>query len=109
MYQQTEMQSGQTAIYAPRLAIEDVFNIEMIAEQMRSQYIHGKKFNSEVRGISAISLSQAVFSAKKMSTVWLNRSRSRAQLAKMDSRMLADIGISGSEADQESHKWFWQN
>jgi uncharacterized protein YjiS (DUF1127 family) len=40
--------------------------------------------------------------------VWLERSRQRRQLGKMDDRMLRDIGVSRSMAFVETQKWFWQ-
>ena len=44
----------------------------------------------------------------KLST-WLTRYRTRIQLAKLDDRMLGDIGITRVDALQESSKPFWKN
>jgi uncharacterized protein YjiS (DUF1127 family) len=38
----------------------------------------------------------------------LERSRQRRQLARLDARMLRDIGVSRSAAFGETRKWFWQ-
>lgn len=39
---------------------------------------------------------------------WIERSRQRKQLAKLDSRMLKDIGITRAEANAELAKPFWR-
>ncbi|MGA8756244.1 MAG: DUF1127 domain-containing protein [Stellaceae bacterium] len=39
---------------------------------------------------------------------WRRRSRDRAQLARLDDRMLADIGISRAEAEFLVNKPFWR-
>ena len=39
---------------------------------------------------------------------WVNRSRQRKQLARLDERLLADIGISKAQADVEISKPFWR-
>ncbi len=39
---------------------------------------------------------------------WRRRSRDRAQLAQLDDRMLADIGISRAEAEFLANKPFWR-
>jgi uncharacterized protein YjiS (DUF1127 family) len=39
---------------------------------------------------------------------WRRRSRDRAQLARLDDRMLADIGISRAEAEFLANKPFWR-
>ena len=39
---------------------------------------------------------------------WRRRARDRAQLAALDDRMLADIGISRAEAEFLSNKPFWR-
>jgi uncharacterized protein YjiS (DUF1127 family) len=38
---------------------------------------------------------------------WLERARSRRQLAELDDRMLADIGIDRATAHAESERPFW--
>jgi len=40
--------------------------------------------------------------------LWRQRSRSRRQLALLNDRALADVGISRAEQWQEIHKRFWQ-
>ncbi len=40
--------------------------------------------------------------------LWLERSRQRTHLAALDDRLLADIGMSRSEADGEFRKPFWR-
>ena len=40
--------------------------------------------------------------------MWRQRNRSRRQLALLDDRTLADVGISRAEQWQESRKRFWQ-
>jgi uncharacterized protein YjiS (DUF1127 family) len=39
---------------------------------------------------------------------WHHRSRSRRRLSTFNDRLLADIGISRSQAEAEAAKWFWQ-
>ncbi|MGE5547503.1 MAG: DUF1127 domain-containing protein [Solirubrobacterales bacterium] len=39
---------------------------------------------------------------------WIERSRERGQLAALDDRALADLGIGRGEAEQEVRKGFWQ-
>ena len=39
---------------------------------------------------------------------WLNRSHQRRDLAKLDQRMLDDIGYSKKEASEEMSKPFWK-
>jgi uncharacterized protein YjiS (DUF1127 family) len=38
----------------------------------------------------------------------LERSRQRRDLARLDDRMLRDVGVSRSAAFAETRKWFWQ-
>ena len=40
---------------------------------------------------------------------WRRRARDRAQLAALDDRMLADIGISRAEAEFLANKPFWRS
>lgn len=40
--------------------------------------------------------------------IWQQRSRSRRQLAQLDSRLLADTGISEAERQVELSKPFWR-
>ncbi|MBV8492392.1 MAG: DUF1127 domain-containing protein [Alphaproteobacteria bacterium] len=39
---------------------------------------------------------------------WRRRARSRAELARLDDRMLRDIGVTPGEAWQEINKPFWR-
>lgn len=39
---------------------------------------------------------------------WLDRSRSRRQLARLDDRLLRDIGVTRTDADREATKPFWR-
>lgn len=39
---------------------------------------------------------------------WQARAEQRRRLGTMDDRMLADMGVTRAEADQESQKPFWQ-
>ncbi|HEX7968768.1 MAG TPA: DUF1127 domain-containing protein [Stellaceae bacterium] len=39
---------------------------------------------------------------------WWARARSRRRLARLDERMLRDIGIDRARVWQETRKWFWQ-
>jgi uncharacterized protein YjiS (DUF1127 family) len=39
---------------------------------------------------------------------WRRRAQGRQQLARLDERMLKDIGISRSDVMQERAKWFWR-
>jgi uncharacterized protein YjiS (DUF1127 family) len=40
--------------------------------------------------------------------LWRLRSRTRHQLALLDSRTLVDLGLSPAEQEAEAAKWFWQ-
>ncbi len=39
---------------------------------------------------------------------WANRSRQRKQLARLDGRLLADVGITQEQANVEISKPFWR-
>ena len=39
---------------------------------------------------------------------WANRSRQRKQLARLDARLLADVGITQEQANVETSKPFWR-
>jgi uncharacterized protein YjiS (DUF1127 family) len=39
---------------------------------------------------------------------WRERSRQRQQLARLDRRMLRDIGVTPDEAERECNKPFWR-
>ena len=40
---------------------------------------------------------------------WIERSRQRAQLARIDVTAMQDLGISRADLDAESRKHFWQS
>lgn len=40
---------------------------------------------------------------------WRERARQRGQLARLDARMLRDIGVTPSEAERECDKPFWRS
>ena len=42
-----------------------------------------------------------------VSRLWHKR-RERQRLAELDDHLLADIGVSREQAEQESRKWFWE-
>ena len=39
---------------------------------------------------------------------WRRRAHERAELAKLDDRMLNDIGLTRCDAEFLSNKWFWR-
>ena len=39
---------------------------------------------------------------------WVRRVRERAELARLDHRMLRDIGVTPNEAERECNKPFWR-
>ncbi len=64
--------------------------------------------------ISALTLAAVerveAFSAQrlKITRTWVRRSNDRRQLAVMNTRMLADIGLTRVDIDREIAKYFWQ-
>lgn len=40
---------------------------------------------------------------------WIDRARERRALAKLDCRMLADIGVTRADAETEADKPFWHD
>jgi len=40
--------------------------------------------------------------------LWTQRRQSRRDLARLDARMLRDIGVAPKDAQRESRKWFWR-
>lgn len=40
--------------------------------------------------------------------LWTQRRKSRRELARLDARMLQDIGLTPKQAQLESRKWFWR-
>lgn len=59
---------------------------------------------SQSFGHFAAVLTQAVDQAKFV----MARARTRRQIAELDGRMLADVGLTRSDAITESRKIFWQ-
>ncbi len=45
---------------------------------------------------------------RQLAREWLARARSRQRLARLDDRMLRDIGIDRARVWRETRKWFWQ-
>lgn len=43
-----------------------------------------------------------------MGSLWASRRRQRRALAKLDDRLLADIGVTRRQADRECRKPFWR-
>lgn len=54
------------------------------------------------------SLVEAGRSIAKFSEQWRRRRRERASLARLDDRLLADIGLSRVDQDRECNKPFWR-
>ncbi len=52
-----------------------------------------------------------IYSLRSLPTIfklWVARTRQRRHLARLDDRMLADIGLSRADANQEISKPFWR-
>ncbi|WP_026960165.1 DUF1127 domain-containing protein [Aliagarivorans taiwanensis] len=45
----------------------------------------------------------------QLGNLWLQRQRTRRQLAQLPSYLLRDIGLSEADRYRESNKHFWQN
>ena len=56
-----------------------------------------------------LSLRQALSRTLAMLREWRRRSRDRAELARLDERMLRDIGISRGDVWREINKPFWRS
>ena len=54
------------------------------------------------------SLRRALNVVRAMMQRWQQRSRERAQLARLDDRMLRDIGVTRGDVWQEINKPFWR-
>ena len=54
------------------------------------------------------SLRRALNSVRATMQRWRQRSRERAQLARLDDRMLRDIGVTRGDVWQEINKPFWR-
>ena len=55
-----------------------------------------------------VSASEAVLTIKQLLRVWMQRARTRRQLAKLLPHELDDIGVDAVSAEVESRKPFWQ-
>lgn len=40
---------------------------------------------------------------------WIELSRGRRELARLEDHLLKDIGVSRDEAEQEARRWFWDD
>jgi uncharacterized protein YjiS (DUF1127 family) len=63
----------------------------------------------KVRHALRLSLRQALSRIFLTLQQWRRRSRERAELAKLDDRMLRDIGITRGDVWDEINKPFWRN
>ncbi len=77
--------------------------------------IKAKQFHLiEEMDIAALTLAAVerveAFSAQviNIARTWARRSNDRRQLAVMNTRMLADIGLTRVDIDRETAKYFWQ-
>ena len=50
----------------------------------------------------------AVVGVFELIAVWQDRRRQRSTLARLDDRMLRDIGLTGADVDAELSKPFWR-
>ena len=79
-----------------------------------SAYIENSQNNNYSQYLPTCEVPQGfpakIFMAKVMTKVkfWVSRSRQRKQLACLDARMLADIGITAEQAKLEIAKPFWK-
>jgi uncharacterized protein YjiS (DUF1127 family) len=48
------------------------------------------------------------FQAQKILLTWIERSRNRKELAKLDDQLLADIAITRKQVEEEISKPFWR-
>ncbi len=53
-------------------------------------------------------ISERIVGVSDLLQTWQERSRQRRQLAALGDRMLRDIGVSASDVERETRKWFWQ-
>lgn len=56
----------------------------------------------------AINTKPLVVKAYKLALLWMRNYRTRRQLRLLSSEMLADIGVSSTQARKECEKHFWQ-
>jgi uncharacterized protein YjiS (DUF1127 family) len=62
---------------------------------------------ARMTGLDA-SLGRMLLRAPETLNLWYERSRQRRQLARMDDRLLRDIGVDRASAMEEASKPFWQ-
>ncbi len=75
-----------------------------------SAYIENNHHNNYSQYLPTCEVPQG-FSTKLLmakAKFWASRSRQRKQLARLDARMLADIGITAEQAKLEIAKPFWK-
>ena len=69
----------------------------------------GRRCPDELRRRDALdALSDTTQWARTKLRTWWRRSRERDQLARLDDRMLQDIGLTNGERDFLANKWFWR-
>lgn len=70
---------------------------------------HNQHFNfSESLSTCEQDNSISIRSSKRILNIWINRSRQRKQLGKLDDRLLKDIGLTREQAQIEISKPFWK-
>jgi len=75
-----------------------------------SAYIENTHHNNYSQCLPTCKVPQG-FSTKQImakAKFWASRSRQRKQLARLDTRMLADIGVTAEQAKLEVMKPFWK-
>ena len=109
MYRYVTTSEGSALVLVPELSAHDAVAIERIAERARAGFIF-PEYVAENTGDQREETPAAKFFSSLYATVrqYIQRSRSRAQLARLDDRMLKDIGINRAEARRETRLWFWQ-
>ncbi len=75
-----------------------------------STYIENNHHNNYSQFLPTCEVPQGFSTGKiiKKAKFWASRSRQRKQLARLDMRMLADIGITAKQAQVEMAKPFWK-
>jgi uncharacterized protein YjiS (DUF1127 family) len=58
--------------------------------------------------INVKSESALLYGLKKRVALYIQRSRTRRQLHKLDDAVLKDIGLTRQQAEQEARLYFWQ-
>jgi uncharacterized protein YjiS (DUF1127 family) len=58
--------------------------------------------------INVKSESALLYGLKKRVALYIQRSRTRRQLRKLDDAVLKDIGLTRQQAEQEARLYFWQ-